>query len=69
MIGISSDDWKWVAVWLAFACIIERQVGVAPAPVRDNPLRPPVRENSPGPINLVAIKFVELGEAAVGVFK
>lgn len=67
MIGINSDDWKWVAVWLAFACIIERNVQTAP--VRDNPLRTPVRENEPGPINRVAIKAVELGEAVIGVFR
>lgn len=69
MIGTSSDDWKWVAVWLAFACLLERQTAVAPNPVRDNPLRAPVRDNGPGPINLVAIKAVELGEAVIGVFR
>ena len=69
MIGTSSDDWKWVAVWLAFACILERQASVAPTPVRDNPLRTPVRENESGPINRLAIKTVELGEAVIGVFR
>lgn len=67
MIGTRSDDWKWVAIWLAFACLLERQV--PPTPERGNPLRPPVRENATGPINRVAMKIVELSEAVIGVVK
>lgn len=67
MIGTTNDGWKWVAVWLAFACIVERQV--PPAEARPNPLRAPVRENDVGPINKVAREIVQLGEAMLGVFK
>lgn len=65
MIGMTSDDWKWVVIWLAFACVIERQ---AP-PARATSERPPVRENAPGPINRVAMEIVELSEAVIGVFR